>query len=824
MTFIAVWLGELGIRRPVFVLAILGGLLLCSIPGLARLKVATDLSALVPAQSEAALALAMVAESLENSEAVYGLLEVSPGHSVPEGELARLGERLAGELARSSLISASRWRPGGALPSKDPRAIFAVMDEQALDDVVARLEPAAMGKRAQSLRQMMGGPMDAEVQDWLLSDPLLLGEILAEHIGRGLNRVGGTGDGFVSADGRALVIIIDPLEAADDPFHEQLSVELSSIGARVMAEADPDGHFRFGLTGARIQAWQISSASRSEATLLSMISLAFVLLLYLGFYRSLTSLLLVLGLLPVAVIVTLGWAGFFLVAINPLAMGFVAMVFGLGIDPAIHMISRYRADRIELEPVEAARAAVRAVGPAVVLATLTTSSALLLLAALDPVQGQVGLLAGLAVASNSLVMLLGLPALWVLLGSRLTPDPGLGIATSRSLAGWLRRNSTAVLVVALSFGIALAALSSAPSYQATLRGFQPVGLDSVRVQRSLEEHFGEENGELFVLCRGSDQQAVLEANDRWAERLGELRENGQIAGYDSLAALHPAQTTAKARYDRLNTRVDLSASVRAFGDALSAVGFAPGAFASALSALESPPPKLSLDTDWMDWLEQRYMNRVDGEYRVLTRVFPSDDLLSTAELLKREVPDPVAGVSARITGVELVERDATQLLEQRLPRLLLFVSLGLLIVLTLAYRSPVLVLAAFLPLFLALIVFALAHCALGAVITPFTIAGLLLLVGIGVDDHLFMLAHYLSDGGRRSLEETVAGAGRAILVTTITSLAAFGVLAFSQFEPLARFGRSAGLALALAFVASVVLLPALLARFDNDESAPGVDA
>jgi hypothetical protein len=222
----------------------------------------------------------------------------------------------------------------------------------------------------------------------------------------------------------------------------------------------------------------------------------------------------------------------------------------------------------------------------------------------------------------------------------------------------------------------------------------------------------------------------------------------------------------------------------------------------------------------MHWLEQRYMHRVDGEFRVLTRVFPSDDLFSTAELLGLEAPVQVAGVITRVTGVELVERDATQLLEQRLPGLLLFISLGLLIVLVLAYRAPVLVLAAFLPIFLALLVFVLAHCALGAVITPFTIAGLLLLVGVGVDDHLFMLAHYLSDDGPRSLEGTIAGAGRAILVTTVTSLAAFGVLAFSQFEPLARFGRSAGLALALAFVASVVLLPALLVWCGNDDSEP----
>ena len=78
MRSLAVWLGELGIRRPVLVVAALAGLLLCSLPGLARLQVATDLSALIPAQSEAAQALAMVAESLEGSEATRERGEQSP--------------------------------------------------------------------------------------------------------------------------------------------------------------------------------------------------------------------------------------------------------------------------------------------------------------------------------------------------------------------------------------------------------------------------------------------------------------------------------------------------------------------------------------------------------------------------------------------------------------------------------------------------------------------------------------------------------------------------------------------------------------------------
>ena len=62
-------------------------------------------------------------------------------------------------------------------------------------------------------------------------------------------------------------------------------------------------------------------------------------------------------------------------------------------------------------------------------------------------------------------------------------------------------------------------------------------------------------------------------------------------------------------------------------------------------------------------------------------------------------------------------------------------------------------------------------------------------------------------------------AGRAILVTTVTTLAAFGVLSLSRFEALASLGRAVILALALAFFASVVLMPALLSRI-----LPGADS
>jgi predicted RND superfamily exporter protein len=823
------WLGGLGVRRPATVITVVLLLVAVSAPGLSRLRVSTDLSALLPGDSEASEGLSLVLEGLADADAVYGLLEVRGAASVDVSALEEMGAALCAAFAASTWVEESSWRPAPGMPSSDPRALFGVMDDTALEAALQRLAPEAAAGRALALRQLLAGPVDAEMVSIVRSDPFGLGEVLGEHISRRFRRLGGQSDGFVSADGRALVVMITPAQdemlspdgESADPFYRGLNTELQAISARVMQAEDPGGAFRFGLTGAKVQSWQISEATRAEAAALSLVSLVAILLLYLLFYRSLRSLGIVLLLLPISVLLTLGWAGYFLGPLNPLAVGFVAIVFGLGIDPAIHLISTYRGLRQRLAPERAAVEAIAEVGPAVVLATTTTAAALLLLAVLDPVQGQVGLLAGVAVLVNGLVMLSVLPALWVLLGLRLSPDPGLGVAAAGRLSVWMYGNGGRVITGSVVVLLALLYLADAPRYDASLRGFQPTDLESVRVQRALEAHFGDDRGELFVLTRGGDLEDVLETNDRWAEVLAEMQAEGQIAGFDSMATLRPAAATAVRRQQRLRERVDLAAAAEAMRAALAAQGFAPSAFEQALGELAAGSASVSLDPQWLRWLEQRFLQRVHGEFRLLTRVYPAQAAEECAALLRARAPAKSEGVSTYVTGRELVEGEASALLRYRLPRLLVMLTLGLLAVLALAYRQPRLVSAAFLPLSLSGLLFVLVHCALGAPITPFTMAGLLLLIGVGIDDHLFMLARYLRGGRPGSLAEAMSGAGRAILVTTMTSLAAFGVLSFSRFEALAQFGRAAALALSLAFLASVILLPALLARWAPGEDAPG---
>jgi len=158
-----------------------------------------------------------------------------------------------------------------------------------------------------------------------------------------------------------------------------------------------------------------------------------------------------------------------------------------------------------------------------------------------------------------------------------------------------------------------------------------------------------------------------------------------------------------------------------------------------------------------------------------------------------------------------VEAEGAQGIRSTLPRLLCIALVALTLVLLLRYRRPRVALLAAVPLALSVLVFVGLHGALGLAITPFSLGALPLLIGVGIDDHLFVLDRYLEGGRPGSLGDTLAGAGRAVGVTTLTTVAAFGLLSFSSFDPLASFGLAVVMALGLAFCSSVVVMPVLLA-------------
>ncbi|MBI2386140.1 MAG: MMPL family transporter [Elusimicrobia bacterium] len=90
-------------------------------------------------------------------------------------------------------------------------------------------------------------------------------------------------------------------------------------------------------------------------------------------------------------------------------------------------------------------------------------------------------------------------------------------------------------------------------------------------------------------------------------------------------------------------------------------------------------------------------------------------------------------------------------------------------------------------------------------------------MGITVDDTIHYIDRYLEESrggsGEKSIERTHTSVGYALLYTSLIVILGFTLLGFSDFIPSVLFGLLTALAMALAVLFDLTLLPALLNRF-----------
>jgi predicted RND superfamily exporter protein len=88
------------------------------------------------------------------------------------------------------------------------------------------------------------------------------------------------------------------------------------------------------------------------------------------------------------------------------------------------------------------------------------------------------------------------------------------------------------------------------------------------------------------------------------------------------------------------------------------------------------------------------------------------------------------------------------------------------------------------------------------------------IIGIGVDDgvHFF---HRLIQEGSADLRRVVTSVGRAMLMTSLTTMIGFGSLMFYLMRGMASMGLALFIGVGMCFVVTVTLLPALSVLFER---------
>ena len=219
-----------------------------------------------------------------------------------------------------------------------------------------------------------------------------------------------------------------------------------------------------------------------------------------------------------------------------------------------------------------------------------------------------------------------------------------------------------------------------------------------------------------------------------------------------------------------------------------------------------------------EYFSQAILSRSDsGDVASLSFLIPVMPLDEQEQLISeiRTELDPPAGVDAEVVGLPVLTADAGAELSGSRYWLAVAGLLAVGLVLLAVYRSPGRALVPLLPIALATGWSALVLEAIDIPLNPMSATLGALVIAVATEFSVILAARYHEERGRglsvgEALRSTYARTGSAVLASGVTSIAGFGVLAFSRITMLRDFGIVTVVDLTVALAGVMLVLPAAL--------------
>ena len=591
-----------------------------------------------------------------------------------------------------------------------------------------------------------------------------------------------------------------------------------------------------------------------RAGLASFVLVALILILGLGSLRLVAASLLTL---LAGLAITASFAALAIGHLNLISVAFAVLFIGLSIDFAIHLCVRFREEMPRRPSTRAALcAAAESVGGSLVLCATTTAIAFLSFLPTDYVGvAELGLIAGAGMFISLFANLTLLPTLiaWWVPSNSPPPPPSAPAVLQRWLSMPVRHARAVVAAALLASGIAvwsiphirfdpnplrvrdpsttsvrlfdemleagdalpwnLNALTPTPAAARALAA-RIEALPDVDMALTLDDYVpDDQEGKLalleeaaFVLLptlearssRGrpslATQIAAVETLQTGLDGLSERTASARM-----IASASRLRESLRELRKRWSESPDAATSVAAFETSL--IGSLPEQLRLLRTALQpAPVTRTDLPATWVERMTAR-----DGRHRV--EIFPQknlndpDALEAYVRSVQRLAPDAF--------GEGLVILETGAVVVGALRQALLIAALSISVLLLCLWRDVGDALLVVAPLGLATLFTAATSVPLGV---PFNFANVIvipLLLGMGVDTGIHLVHRYRNEslpGG--NLLRT--GTARAVLLSSLTTMASFGTLGLSTHLGMASLGQLLALGICLILLCNLVILPALL--------------
>ncbi len=740
-----------------------------------RIRFTDDLASLLPADGPLPRAL----ELLERFQVADTIMVEVDGTGVPRAELLAAVDALGERLEADPDIARVRWRvrasDGIALQQAAAPHAVDLVPEGVLAD---RASPEGIRAALRGGLLRLAGPGGGLFEQGFREDPLDISGLALQQL-RGVEspfEIQVVASHFLDPAGERAVLLVEPVVGTmemgpDAPLIRQLEEHLAgcALPARYLG-----GH--------RVAAESARSV-RDDVQRAAMLGLVALLGLFLLGFRSLRPVAGATAPLALAVAATLA-VGALIGPVHGISLGFAAALLGLAVDYWIHLYVAAQAR--EPEPgfgprLEAATAALREIGPALVMGAASTAGAFtVLLFSRYPVVRGLGAM-GLAAAAGALAgtWLLG-PLAFAALGGRSLP---------RLRVAALPRWSRTLLILVIAAG---AVTVGGSSFDGDPRNLLPPSDETQALEAELTGRYGGFGTGGMVVLEGPDLGELLDRTDAAYAALGAL--SGVTAAGPS--AVLPGPSAREARRAILPHPAALQREIEA---AAAELGFTPGALAGAAERLHAAAGAPLSPETWEDTplgeLVGRHVQPSELGWSVLISVV-------AASLKKLDPVQDTLQVAA--PGAELVvpssfAKAGIQEILLELRRLGGLAAAWVLLLLLARYRKPRMVLAALVPCVTALVLAVAAFALLEVPWNAVSAASMVLILGLGLDYGVFM-----AEGERR---QASGHTGYAVLLSALTTLTGFGILVVARSPALFGVGLAVLVGMTTAAVTALTLVP-----------------
>jgi len=681
------------------------------------------------------------------------------------------------------------------------------------------------------------------------------------------------GDGYyLSGDKKMLLIFITPMMTINDIDASIVAVDSLDACLNKYKEKYPDVHF--GLTGMHVIMRDEMHAGMTDTLRNLIFAITLILIIFILSFRMWTGPLLAMMVLIAGITWDIGIAQIVLGRLNIMTAVCSIVLIGLGIDYAIHIISSYTELRHKgFSTEDSIGESFRKIGAGLITGALTTAVAFLSIAVIgSSALMEFGFVVGVGIICCLLASIFLLPAvlvakekLWRRISKKERPKKVdmefhlLGkvsdIVTARP---WL---TTAVaLLITIFFIFQIPKTRMNQNYME----LEPKGLESIRLQKEIVKRFHMSPDNMMAIYNSVEQvnevQDILNSKpsigmvESIASVLPSMEKQAKRRPY--VEEIHNAQKVLpKIKKIEVNKLIEqlhrfsdniieissmayVSGLDRVFDKAnefigLDAEGNQVGVnYAEALAKyLEEHPEAADVLRGFQNYFKpimrhriyqmsdsatiklddvpesyrERYVSK-DGSHFLMafySRKNVWEGLYTTPFLstILRYVPNG--------TGSPVIMKEMIDAIGSEGVKAFLISLIAILVLLLIDFKSIKTTLISLIPLLMSAIwLFGL----MGLFDIEFTIINVIgfpLLVGIGIDDGVHIIHRYRREG-KAKLSYSISSIGKAILLTSVTTMLGFGSLLSSDYRGYIGLGLVVSIGIGLCFITSVMLLPAII--------------